>query len=484
MSIAVGRQLGGTSVLWGGRCVPFDPIDFESRPWLNGIAWPIPFDETRTHWAAAADLLRIGPPIFSAKVQFPESTPLAEGFEDSEVIASTLERWSLPVNFATEYAKKLNSHAHLQVHLGITAAEIEFHANGTSVSKIIGIRKDLRRFFFSAKHFVVAAGGLATARLLLSGSKLHPNGIGNASGVLGRYYMGHLSGKIADIIFFGDPSKTKYGFERSPDGIYCRRRITLSAQTQRSNTIANTAFWLDNPILSDASHQNGVLSMAYLALSTPIVSRLLANNAIRLSATRSKGMTSISAHLANIMADPMNTAAFLPSFLVRRYFQRRRIPGFFLPNRSNVYALHFHAEHAPNINSYVKLSKDRDLLGIPKLDVHICFEEKDAVSVIKAHRILDDHLQRKRIGRLRYKSTSPLDSVLETASDGFHQIGIARLSEYPQNGVVNSDLLVHGSENLYVVGSAVFPTSSQANPTFMAVVLAVRLAEHLKGRLL
>jgi choline dehydrogenase-like flavoprotein len=38
---AVGRRLGGTSNLWAGRCLPFDPIDFRDRPWLGTPAWPI-----------------------------------------------------------------------------------------------------------------------------------------------------------------------------------------------------------------------------------------------------------------------------------------------------------------------------------------------------------------------------------------------------------------------------------------------------------
>ena len=37
---AVARRLGGTSNLWAGRCLPFDPIDFRARPWLglDGLA--------------------------------------------------------------------------------------------------------------------------------------------------------------------------------------------------------------------------------------------------------------------------------------------------------------------------------------------------------------------------------------------------------------------------------------------------------------
>src|SRR4051794_17579304 len=35
------RALGGNSYLWGGRCVPFDPIDFRARPWIENSGWPL-----------------------------------------------------------------------------------------------------------------------------------------------------------------------------------------------------------------------------------------------------------------------------------------------------------------------------------------------------------------------------------------------------------------------------------------------------------
>jgi choline dehydrogenase-like flavoprotein len=49
----------------------------------------------------------------------------------------------------------------------------------------------------------------------------------------------------------------------------------------------------------------------------------------------------------------------------------------------------------------------------------------------------------------------------------------------PTSGVVDRNGQVFGVNNLYVAGSAVFPTSSQANPTLTIVATALRLAEHL-----
>jgi choline dehydrogenase-like flavoprotein len=53
----------------------------------------------------------------------------------------------------------------------------------------------------------------------------------------------------------------------------------------------------------------------------------------------------------------------------------------------------------------------------------------------------------------------------------------------PARAVVGADLLLHGTSNLYVLGSSVFVTGGAANPTLTIVALAHRLADHLHSRL-
>jgi len=44
------RAIGGASRIWGGRCIPFDPIDFATRPWVAGPGWPIGAFSSRPPW--------------------------------------------------------------------------------------------------------------------------------------------------------------------------------------------------------------------------------------------------------------------------------------------------------------------------------------------------------------------------------------------------------------------------------------------------
>jgi choline dehydrogenase-like flavoprotein len=45
------------------------------------------------------------------------------------------------------------------------------------------------------------------------------------------------------------------------------------------------------------------------------------------------------------------------------------------------------------------------------------------------------------------------------------------------NSICNSNLQVHGIDNLYLISGAVFPTGSNTNPTFTVLALANRLIE-------
>jgi len=64
-----------------------------------------------------------------------------------------------------------------------------------------------------------------------------------------------------------------------------------------------------------------------------------------------------------------------------------------------------------------------------------------------------------------------------------HHLGTTRMSNSPQDGVVDSNLRSHELDNLYVAGSSVWPSAGISNPTFTIIALAIRLARHLSTQI-
>lgn len=60
-----------------------------------------------------------------------------------------------------------------------------------------------------------------------------------------------------------------------------------------------------------------------------------------------------------------------------------------------------------------------------------------------------------------------------------HAACTCRMAETPQQGVVDSNLKVFDTNNLYVCSNAVFPNTGAINPTLTLTALSLRLGEHL-----
>jgi len=76
----------------------------------------------------------------------------------------------------------------------------------------------------------------------------------------------------------------------------------------------------------------------------------------------------------------------------------------------------------------------------------------------------------------------PQFQVLQSDNDGQplnyggsgHIMGTTRMGTTSKNSVVNKDCQSWDHENLFILGSSVFPTSSTANPTSTAAALSIR----------
>jgi GMC oxidoreductase len=469
--LSICRGLGGTSRWWGGRCVPFDDIDFAPRPHMSIAAWPIPHDDISRWYPAAAAFFGIELARFES--------PAAGWTDIGDIRFDRLERWAPDINAGRRHRSQLAGSPTISVVLGATVSAIDLtddgrHVAGLSVSdagKTIRCRPG---------RVVLACGGLETTRLLLAVQRRWPAALGGQGGPLGRRYMGHISGKIANLVL-ADPATAPLHDFFLDERTFARRRLTLQPQAQLREKLLNVAFWADNPPFHMTGHRSGILSLVWLVLAIPPIGRRLVSEAVRVSHLGPRPRRWAS-HTANVLRSPLSTAREIATILHARLLSTPGKPGFLVRSSDGRYALHYHSEHAPNDESRAKLSERADALGLPLLDVDLRYSEVDARSVLDAHELLDRSLRRAGLGHLEYIDfdvPARIASILRQAKDGFHQIGTTRMGASPQQSVVDAHCRAHGIENLYVASSSVFPSSGQANPTFAAVALALRLSAHL-----
>ena len=140
------------------------------------------------------------------------------------------------------------------------------------------------------------------------------------------------------------------------------------------------------------------------------------------------------------------------------------------------YRVKFVTEQFPHKNSRVKLGTERDALGQRKLEVDWCFTDCDRHSMTQTLRLLTERFAAAELGTFEFGDEPP---SLENMTDAAHQMGTTRMASRPEEGVVDTDCRVFGTENLYVASSAVFPTGPSYSPTFTILALARRLGQHL-----
>ena len=140
------------------------------------------------------------------------------------------------------------------------------------------------------------------------------------------------------------------------------------------------------------------------------------------------------------------------------------------------YQVKFITEQAPYVDSRVKLGDQCDVLGQRKLEVDWRFTDQDQHSIAKTLRLLTNRVAEVGLGAIDFGNNPP---SLETMTDAAHQMGTTRMASRPEEGVVDTNCRVFGTDNLYVAGSAVFPTGPSYSPTFTILALARRLGQHL-----
>jgi len=451
------RFFGGTSNHWGGNVRPMDAIDFEAREWVPNSGWPITYRDLEPYYADANRFCGL-PPLdafaSSSLVEATDSNPFdfdAEQSMRSQVFRTVGADF---IRFGQAYRDAFRQQPNLDVYLFANVTEIMANSDANQVT---GLRVDTlngKSLQYSAKQYVLAAGGIENARLLLCSNKQQESGLGNAYDLVGRYFMEHLTAPDFGSLIPQDPNlNLKYykGTSLSHSSIW--GVLSMRPETQREYTLPNIRFQLAS--VYNAFNQYAQ-SDAFQSLRSIAQGRY------------GSDVEDFGRHIAQIIAGVDEVAAV-------GYYRAFHHPDYPLNSVDVV----FMAEQIPNANSRVHLSEERDALDMPKAVLNWQVLPEDTAGVQRAAKRFAHAVGGSGIGR--FVNGFPEGGFAEKEPfPHIHHMGTTRMSEDPRRGVVDSNCRLHSVANLYVAGSSVFATCGNVNPTLTILALAFRLGERLK----
>ena len=463
MTMDVGRYrvLGGSTSEWTGRCGKLDPIDFERRPWVPHSGWPIGLADLEPYYYAARTVCGF-PNVWEDEAAAARRLGVPDPGDDR--LVNFLWRYApignrLYRNWGCEFRTLLKSAGNIDTVLHANMTHWHASANGKRVDAVTVSTLEGRTARISASLFVLCAGGLESTRLLLSSIEDVPGGLGSGQAMAGRFFMQHPRGRIATLKTDARTAlalQDRHAIFGVRSGLQYETGFALSDAVQRREELLNASVILTYRANPDSGWE---------ALKT------LAGIAGEQPADYGR-----SGALLRLLQDPGSAI----SNLWRRGAQRRHA-AFPVDGIDLLIDL----EQEPDPDSRITLGADRDRLGMRKARVDWRMSEAERRTSARFAEILKDHFARSGIG-----TVAPDSWLQETGSIGtelagtYHHIATLRMSDGPESGVVDRDCRVHGVDNLYVSSCATFPTGGQVNPTYTIVALALRLADHLRERLI
>lgn len=452
------RLFGGTAAIWGGRCAELDDIDFEPREWVQYSGWPFGKAALATYYAEARAHLQLDPAEQDERLwqAFGVQPPcfgqgvLATDFWQFD------DRWD---RFGFAANRDLSEQANVTSVLHASVVALHLNESGSAldsidVATLRGVRSRIR-----ARAFVLAAGGIENPRLLLASQSRSAKGVGNDHDVVGRYFMEHphaRGGRLHVRKLW--QSLRSFRASHWHQGYRYAACLRPDDRLQREHRILNSSF---TPRVRP--HPQGHRDLPGQLY------KLIKERAEPTRRTRLLWQMARSAsRVIKRSSDPLKPWLHV----------RLNDKGFYLSVR---------AEQAPNPDSRVRLSDERDALGMPKVALDWRFSEIDKRTVRVLMHELDRQMRRDGDGHVEPAAWlsqpdvewehDPL--ISQHAIGGYHHMGSTRISTHPRFGVVDANCRVHGVANLFIAGSSVFPTSGWANPTLTILALSLRLGDHL-----
>jgi choline dehydrogenase-like flavoprotein len=439
------RQIGGTSGLWntpvagelGAKYVPLDTTDFENREGNDG--WPFERGALLPYYERAQELCGIGPFAYEADAWTDSgATPFAL---NSSCLTSRVYQLGTRTALVSPMVNAIEAAPNARVITDATVLRLDSNGRDDVISSALVGSLTGDRWAVRANRFVLAAGAIENARLLLLSGR-RGDGIGNEFDMVGRCFMEH-------------PRDQSLSLTPATDALY---RDAALYDARMAPTRATAA---DGQPRRRAPFE----ILGRLALSDDVIR---------------------SARLLNA------SATLLP--IVRPWLRRTRSwlhgstsrLGRWLPSEGHGWSRHptphrvfdgfrvlLNLEQRPSRHNRIVLGSRRDPLGVPLPELHWCLTTTELREIERLRELFAREIERAGLGGVAVRHDAVVDP------NAHHHAGTTRMHDDPRHGVVDENARVHSVSNLFVAGASVFPTAGFANPVLTTIALSLRLADHL-----
>ncbi len=456
------RFFGGNTNAWGGWFRGLDDIDFRQRGWVDDSGWPLAARSLAPYLERVHALCEVASHDYAVPSSAAMADPNARLIPfDPARVETALYRFSAPTRFGQVYRRAIAASRAVKCLLHAHALKVETTEDARRVTAIEVGSLAGGRLKVAARVFVLAAGAIENARLLLLSNEAAPRGLGNHYDLVGRYLMDHPH--LRRVLLPG-PQRFPFGLY----GLNVRDRgfalgLSIPPALQQKERMLNYKASIYPVFYGQSSRAWESFRDLVVKLSRKW--RTDPYDRMRLPFRRK------SVGLKQLAALAVRFDGVLLGALAQALKSEKLVSGLVLESKP---------EQAPNWASRVTLQPRRDPFGLPRARVDWRLLPIDRHTAVSAEAIIDAELQRLGLGRLAPQAAHERDQWPAEFAGGWHQIGTTRAHADPRRGVVDGNCQVHGVGNLFIAGASVFPTGGSVSPMPTLLALALRLADHVK----
>jgi hypothetical protein len=334
-----------------------------------------------------------------------------------------------------ELIKGLDEHERLTLIRNAIGIEIYSDINGNIQSLKYYDHKFMSTKVVYADIFVISTGGLETPRILLQSIKSNSLKIDNKN--IGKNLIDHpwsVLGAITSsqiIPFNRTDSNIGYSFRK-------RIGVLVDVIIDETSTVTNNCLVM-KPFISENYLSFVEILKNLVSLQNPY-----------------KGLINL-----------LNKFNFKELFEFSRYIAYEKFGIKFKAKNGLIFA---YIEQLPCPKNYVTISEKSDDYGRIIPIVKWCPTSNDFIVFNKLQNLLCSAFTKSSYN---FKPNSILNTSIYS---GCHFAGTARIGESRKSSVVDIDLKVHDTNNLYVCDLSIFPNFGNSNPTYTLFAFADRLA--------